>query len=146
MQTLCIFLSLMCLNKKENAMRRKKCTAKTLLCEKVERACLSVIEFEEESRFGNRQLGLKNCGNCSTQLFVHIRIKATNGHQLTIGCWLLSPTKCNGYRSFQHNHHILHKNRYKMVKAFGEEIPDSITLTGPLYMKNQSSNPPSPLL
>lgn len=83
----------------------------------VEIACLRVIEFEEVSRLGHFQLALKNCGNCSTQFLVHIRVKTTDGHQLTIGCWLLSPPKWHGYWSLQHNHHILHGKRYQIVKV-----------------------------
>lgn len=74
---------------------------------KSEKTCLGVIEFKEEAGLWNRQLGFKNGGYRSTELLVNIRIETSNRNQLTVGCWLLSPTKCHGNGSLQHDHHIL---------------------------------------
>lgn len=80
-------------------------------------ARLGVVKLEEVSRLGHRQLGLQNVGNCSTQLLVHVGVKATNWDQLTIGSRLLRPTKGDGYRTLQHNHHILYINENNIVKV-----------------------------
>lgn len=93
---------------------RKKCMQKNDLASENLRsweAHLGVVKLEEVSWLGHRQLGLKNISNCSTQLLVHVRAKATNWNQLTIGSRLLSPTKGYGYRTLQHNHHILYIKR-----------------------------------
>jgi len=117
MQTLCIFLALMGLNKQEEC-NEKKCVHGNDLSSwqlNVEMACLGIKKFEEEPWLGHRQLRLKNGSNCRTQFLVHITAKATNRYQLTISCWLLSSSKCNWYWALQHNHHILHNHTHKIV-------------------------------
>lgn len=113
MQTLCMFSTLMGLNKQEECNEMKQVMSawqqsSSETNKEVEMACLCVIKLDEESWLGYRQLLFKNCRNCSTQLLVHIRVKATNGHQLTISCRILSSTKRHRYWSLQHNHHVLH--------------------------------------
>lgn len=67
---------------------------------------LSVIEFEVESWFRNKQFQFKKPGNCTAQLFVDIRAQTSNRKKLSICSMLLCSTKCYRYRSFQNDHHI----------------------------------------
>ena len=109
---------------RKNSMHDNVSMTLSLESQKGEMTCLGIIELQEESWLRHRQLGLKDWGNCSTQLLVHIRAQATNGDQLTISIWLLSPSKRYGNWSLQHNHDILHieKHRvYTMVQAINQE-------------------------
>ena len=94
--------------------------------------CLGVDELEEESPLGDVQLCLKDGGDSGTELLVGVGVKATNGDQLTVSSWLLSPTKGNRDRALQHNHHILQKHvkpwlhilldfGYELEKVFSEQ-------------------------